>query len=541
MKSRKRKQPPSPVPAEGRPYRGWYAPAAGLAAWVVAFLAYSPALNGPFVFDDVYLPFFSKGYAEQPLLLAIKGVRPLLYFTFWVNNRLAGTEPYTYHLFNLLLHFVNAWLVFSIARKILEWAGAEGRRREWLAGFAGAVFLLHPAQTEAVSYVASRSETLSALFFYSAFALFLYRKPAAASWRVTFAVLALYAAAASTKEHTLTLPALLLLTDYFWNPGFSFQGIRRNWRLYGSLVVGGAIGTVFILHLLKRSLSAGFGMRELPWNHYFFTQWRALWVYFRLFVLPFGQNADYDYPISRGVLEHGALAGLAGLLILAGCAVHFRKRWPVACYGFWAALILFAPTSSVVPILDAAAERRLYLPMAGLVLIMVEFMRTWRVRRAVLAGAAAVALTVLAFLCYQRNRVWADDIALWEDTAAKSPRNARAHFQLAVAYYQRGRCDVAARHYEIASGLGKPDYRLLVDWALAEDCLNRPERALDKLRQAAALKQTADIYVATGMIYGKQKEFAKAAENYRRAVAMNPDNEAARRGLALAESRLRSR
>lgn len=572
MKSRKRKQqvsPAGPLP-DGRgsvgEYNVWQGAAVGLAALAVVLLAYGPALNGPFVFDDQALPFFSPGYAEQPLHLAIKGVRPLLYFSFWLNSRLAGTEPYTYHLFNLLFHFADSLLVFFIARKILEWAGSVGGRREWLAAFAGAVFLLHPVQTEAVSYVASRSETLSALFFYSAFALFLYRKSAVVSWRVTFGVLVLYLAAASTKEHTVTLPALLLLTDYFWNPGFSFQGIRRNWRLYGTLVVAGAAGAVLLLTTLRGSTSAGFGLKGLPWYDYFYTQWRALWVYFRLFVLPFGQNADYDYPISRGVLEHGAILGLAGLLLLTGCAVYYRKRWPVASYGFLGALILFAPTSSVVPILDAVTERRLYLPMAVLVLILVEFMRAWRVRRAVLAGTAVAALIVLAFLCYRRNGVWADDVALWEDTVAQSPHNSRAQFQLGVAYFQRGRCDAAARQYERAFRVGKPDERLLVDWALAEDCLNRPEQALDKLRQAAAIRPTAEVYANTGMIFGKQKqyaealaalnkaleldarfdmayffrgnvysgleEFAKAAEDYQRAVAINPANDAARRGLA---------
>jgi tetratricopeptide (TPR) repeat protein len=209
--------------------------------------------------------------------------------------------------------------------------------------------------------------------------------------------------------------------------------------------------------------------------------------------------------------------------------------------------------------------------MALLVLIAVEFMRAWRVRPAVLAGTAVAGLTVLAFLCYQRNRVWADDIALWEDTATKAPWNGRAHFQLGVAYYQRGRCSVAAQQYEMASRLGRPDERLLVDWALAEDCLNRPEQALDKLRQAAAIRPAADVYATTGMIFGKQKkyaealaalnkaleidprfdmayfyrgnvyrgleDFAKAAEDYQRAVAINPANDAARRGLARVQPR----
>ena len=205
-------------------------------------------------------------------------------------------------------------------------------------------------------------------------------------------------------------------------------------------------------------------------------------------MLPFGQSADYDYPIVRTPFDPWALAGLAGLLILLASAVYFRKQYPLACFGFLAALVLLAPTSSVVPIMDAVTERRLYLPMFGLVLVAVELLRRWRAQRQVVVGTAIAILVVLAFLCYQRNQVWAGNVALWEDAVAKSPRNWRAHFQLGVAYLQQRRCDVAAREYEIAAGLGKPDDRLYLDWANAEDCLGRPEAALEKLRLAIKIE-----------------------------------------------------
>jgi len=492
-------------------------------------------------------------------------------FSFWVNSQMAGTEPFTYHLWNVLAHLVNSLLVFFIARKILEMARVEGHRREWLAAFAGAVFLLHPVQTESVAYVASRSENLSALFYYAAVVVFLYRKRAAIAWLPALAVIALYAAAVTTKEHTITLVGLLLLTDYFWNPGFSFQGIKRNWRLYAPLVLTAGTGLTLVYRLVSGSLSAGFSVEGLPWYDYLYTQFRALWVYLRLFVLPLGQNADYDYPISRSLVDRGAIFGLAGLVVLIAGAWYFRKRFPLAAYGILAALLLFSPTSSVVPIQDAVAERRLYLPMAALVLIPLELLSRWRARPRALAGVSAGVLAALSLLSYQRNQVWAGDVALWEDTVAKSPHNQRAHFQLGVAYFGLGRCSDALREYESASKLGQPDYRLFVDWALAEDCMNRPEQAVAKLQQAAGLDPTAYVYSQIGMVYGKQKKYAealealataeeidpsedtlyfyrgnvyaatgdlaKAIEGYRRAVLLNPDNQSARRALGRLEAR----
>ena len=422
-----------------------------------------------------------------------------------------------------------------------------------------------------VSYVASRSENLSAMFLFGAIAVFVLRRRTAVSWPVSLAVLVLYGAAVSTKEHTVVLPVILLLIDYFWNPGFSLAGVRRNWKLYAPILAGGALAVRSVVRLLSSAPTAGFRVIGLPWHDYFYTQWRALWIYFRLFVLPFGQSADYDYPIVRTPFDPWALAGLAGLLILLASAVYFRKRYPLACFGFLAALVLLAPTSSVVPILDAVTERRLYLPMLGLVLVAVELLRRWRARGQVVAGTAVAVLVVLAFLCYQRNEVWASNVTLWEDALAHSPRNWRAHFQLGVAYIEQRRCDVAAREYETAAGLGKPDDRLYIDWANAEDCLGRPEKALEKLRLAVGIERRSLTFSQMAMIYGKQGKDAEALEaiaaalelnpredmayfyrgnlrvrsgdltgaaaDYSKAIEINPDNEQARRGLLRVQSR----
>src|SRR5262249_19035093 len=184
-------------------------------------------------------------FAMDSIRAWMAGVRPLLMFSYWVNYQLSGLQTISYHAFNVIFHTANSILLFLMVRKILEFAEVEGTRRDVLALFAGALFLLHPANSESVGYVASRSENFSILFFFGASAVYLHRRTAEITWLRVAAVLILFGAAVTTKEHTVVLPALLLLTDYFWNPPFSLTGIRGNWRVFVSIKGGGGFSPPF--------------------------------------------------------------------------------------------------------------------------------------------------------------------------------------------------------------------------------------------------------------------------------------------------------
>src|SRR5579871_5401596 len=99
----------------------------------------------------------------------------------------------------------------------------------------------------------------------AAYAVFLYRRQVAISWLSTASVLVLFLAALLAKEQTIVLPALLLLTDYWWNPGFSLQGVRHNWRLYGVIALGGVLGVYRFLPAMRSATTAGFGLTDLSW------------------------------------------------------------------------------------------------------------------------------------------------------------------------------------------------------------------------------------------------------------------------------------
>ncbi len=522
MKSNKReprKSAPLPKAAE-RPK--WWLPALAAAGALIAVIwAYTPALRGPFLFDDTVLRPSLKGF-EDPLSMWLRGLRPALMFTYWLNARLSGEETYTWHVFNVIIHCIASGLVFLIARRLLEWARVESSRRDVLAGFVGLVFLLHPVQAEAVAYLSGRSESFSVALAFGAFAVFLYRRKVEASWFSAAAVLALFGLAILAKEQTVALPALLLLTDYWWNPGFGFKGIRGNWRLYGPLVAGAAAGGMLFLPRVINSASAGFSLKDLTWYQYFFTQCRALFVYPVIFVAPVKLTADWDFAVSKTILDRGAIVGLAALIALVAAAWHYRRRFPLATYGFFVYLVLMAPTSSFLPIRDPIAERRLYFSMLGLLLIAADFLGRIKLDRRALAWACAAAGLVLAAATHARSQIWSDPVLFWEDTVAKSPAKFRPHFQLAYAYFDQARYPQAIAEFEKTVQMQPAGYNLLVDWGLAYDAMGRPEDALNKLRQAAAMEPTAHVYTQIAMVYAKRERWAEALDALATAEKLDP-------------------
>jgi tetratricopeptide (TPR) repeat protein len=573
MKKVKKRVPVVPAAAAMKTGRAaWQMWAAWAAALVAVAWAYAPAMRGPFLFDDAFLPFTVSTLSQQSLSGWLHSQRPLLMATYWMSAQLSPDDTWWFHFMNVAIHATASGLAFFIVRRLLQWAAVEESKRNLLAGVAAGLFLLHPVQSEAVAYLAGRSESLSVMLAFAAFTVFLYRRQAAATWGTAAAVFVLFGAALAAKEQTIALPALFLLTDYWWN-GFSFRGIRANWRIYAPMAAAGLAGVWFFRGLITHATTAGFGLKEFTWYQYFFTQCRALWVYIGLFLFPAHLSADWEFAISRTVLDKGAIAGLAALVAVAAAAWHWRRRFPLACYGYFAFLLLMAPTSSILPIKDPVAERRLYSAILGLLLILVDALARLRVERKALAIGAAALVVAATVATHARAEVWSDAEALWKDTVAKSPGKWRPHSQLAYAYYAEQRYDLAVQEYGKAAALDADDADLLVDWGLAYDGLNRTDDALEKLQKAAAIKPTAhvlsqigmvngkagrwsealvalaqaerldpnfaDTYVYRGIVYFKTGQLLNAIQEYRRALKIEPGNETASKYLAIAIQQLR--
>jgi len=154
--------------------------------------------------------------------------------------------------------------------------------------------------------------------------------------------------------------------------------------------------------------------------------------------------------------------------------------------------------------------------------LMLEPLRRWKIRAGVLASAGCALGLLLAILTFQRNGVYASDIAVWEDSIAGNPHNDRSFFQLGYAYYREGRCADAVRSYERVAQLRAPDYMLQLDWALALDCAGQADVAAAKIAEAIATQRTAHALAVLGMIQGKAGKYEQALQTLQEAEKTDP-------------------
>jgi protein O-mannosyl-transferase len=505
-----------------------------LCAFAGVLFLYSPALSGQFIFDDSGLP-FSKATRHAPLpdWISDTGVRPILIISYWLNYHFWGANPFSYHFVNLMIHCVNTGLVFLVLLRLLKIAGWP-RQRARVASMIGAlVFSIHPLQTESVSYVAGRSESLASLFLLLAYVVFLYRRNEAISWVEALLVLVLFGAGMKTKENAVSLAAILVLTDLFWPTPFSIRGVKRNWRLYCLMIPGAIIAAGAVLRLLATSQTAGFSVPTFRWYQYAFTEARAIFTYIRLAVFPVGQSLDHDFAPSHTIMEHGAIYCMILLAAVVVVSVILRRRYPLFCFGLLMFLIWLAPTSSIVPLDDALVERRMYLPLLGLILIGCEVGMRLRFSPAAAATVLCLAGLIFGKLCYDRNRLWGEPDKLLELAAANAVHNPRPLLNFTEILIQRNRCDLAPAYLQRAELRLPNNYYVNAAWGRTLACLGHFDQALKRLQSAARLNSCSQVYEWLGLVYAQMGQSEEAGGALQKAVGLDPKSETAHGSLAL--------
>jgi Tfp pilus assembly protein PilF len=509
--------------------------------------AYYNSLSSPFIFDDLpaivdnqTLRHFWSALSPPPNGGGVIG-RPLANLSLGVNYAVGGLQVWGYHATNLAIHILAGLTLFGIVRRTLlerptsniEHPTFKSNRAD-VASNQGIIFSLspvealplalavaviwtvHPLQTESVTCVVQRTESLMGLFYLLTLYCFIrgvesaeargqrtedsdpppslkLRRtgspesgslPNAALQPFSFSVLSWRLASIfccalgmATKEVMVTAPLMVLLYDRTFLAGT----FREAWRRRGGCYLG-LFGTWLLLGYLvvhmggRRGEGAGLDLGITPWT-YALTQCRAVVLYLGLAVWPHPLVLDYGTDV---VQQAATVAPQAMVLtLLAGGTMFMLRYRPVLGFlGAWFFLIL-APSSSVVPLVaQTMAEHRMYLPLAAVVAGVVMGLYRWLGRRSMIVFAAAA--LGLGCATFQRNKDYRSELAIWSDTAAKCPENARAHYNLGNAMVKTpDQIAKAISEYEVALQI-KPDYAEAHD-NLGEALLDLPGRSPDAM------------------------------------------------------------
>lgn len=411
-------------------------PALGAALAAITAAAYGTSFGGVFVFDDVQWIVENEAIRQAwpPWRAAGGSLRPVLFWTLALNYALSGLETWSYHAVNLLIHAGAALTLFGLMRRVSS---------VWLAWSAALVWAVHPLQTQAVTYIIQRGESLAGLLLL----LVLYcahrgaEADRARNWWYGAAAAAFYLGL-GTKEVMIVALPVLWVYDRLFAAGSFAAALRLRRGLYaalaGPLILGGLLSLVARPGLIP-ALVRGDAVDVTRWE-YLLSQPGVLLHYLRLTVWPFPQYLDYGWtPPASWVGIALPLLVVSGLLAATALAVRRGERLGFA--GAWFFLIL-APTSSLVPLKDLLVEHRMYLPSAAAVVLAVlgagEALRRLdlpEARRRAVAGLALAAVTLsLGAATWQRNLDYHSELGIWGSAAADRGDSAKRFYNLGLRF-----------------------------------------------------------------------------------------------------------
>jgi protein O-mannosyl-transferase len=423
-------------------------------AMLCGIVAYSDSFRGTFIFDDIDAilnnPHVNRSLTDsgRTTPTTLSG-RPVLWASFAADYAIGGLRVEVYHVTNLLIHLACGAILFGIVRRNLSspriWGNRFQTSAHWLAGAVAAVWLVHPLNTEAVTYTVQRAESLTGMF-YLLVIYFLIR-----DWKL--AAVAACALGMGSKEVMATAPLMALIYDRTFISGSFASALKARAALYLALAATWIIPVEIVL-AGSRSASVG----DIPPMDYARTQLGVIAHYIALAFWPRNLVLDYyDWPIAHSLGRGGMLIALS---IALSIVFLWRKPW-LGFLGAWFFIIL-APSSSVLPIFtEIAAEHRMYLPLIAPVALVV--VGGWVILSRSAAGGwiAGILLTILlaslSARTFLRNAEYQDPELIWSDNVRLRPANPRAHFNLGFTRMAMGRPAEAVSEFHEALQLA-PDY-----------------------------------------------------------------------------------
>ncbi len=493
---------------------------------VIAVAAYANALQTPFLLDDES-SIIKQGAIKPPLSLSkmLATKRPVVTASLAFNYAIGELSVLGYHVLNLVAHIICGMIWFGLARYTLLQPVFRDRYRagaNYLACFAAAVLLVHPIQTESVTYTHQRAE----IFVSIALLAWVWTAAAAArrgTWRRSLPALVCIAAfGALSKRSFIMAPFLFALYDWCFIAEGRLERMGRRRLLHVALGTA-VLGIGLAAWALEDYVLAGFDLEGLgPWR-YLTWPFGVLLYYARLILDPDRLCFDCGYFGPWPVL-HSPLGDMvwvpALILVLVGAAAWLaRKRLPLVTFGIWGSGIVLLPTSSIMPLADVYVEHRLYLPIGLLALLAAAaafdvskraVLKEWLPEKAAmtaLIGGAVTLCMLLAWLTLARNHLYSDPLLLYQYSATIAPENRRLQYNLANEYNRAGQLAKAVDHY----------------------------------KQALRSKPFSSVYVNLGNAYAKLGDLKQALSAYEAALEYQPNLALAYRNLAKTHWRMGNR
>ncbi|MFA4828144.1 MAG: tetratricopeptide repeat protein [Thermodesulfovibrionales bacterium] len=551
---------------------------------VVGFLVYSNTFNVPFHFDDTNNIVANYKLKDLSNFWPPSGSRWLGYLTFVLNYYFGELNVTGYHIVNLTIHILNAILVYLLViltfktplfsnqqsavssqqsketnfdSPIHPLSSASGGQA-YLPLFIALLFVAHPIQTQAVTYIVQRFTSLATMFYMLSLVSYIRsRLSTLHATRYTLYAVSLLSAvlAMKTKEISFTLPIIIVLYEFMF-----FEGKIKKRLLYLIPFLLAMLIIPLSLIGIDKPIGDVIGeMREVSqeteqisrWS-YLFTQFRVIVTYIRLLSLPINQNFDYDYTVYHSFLNPNVFLSFLFLLLIFGFGIYlsYSKRYKLyatrlTAFGIFWFFITLSVESSIIPIRDVINEHRLYLPGIGLVvafttsvfyvLQFIDSRRRFAVFYSVPTLIIFMALITIAFsiAAYQRNTVWKDAVSLWGDAAAKSPNKARPNYELGVAYGKLG--DENAFYYmKKAKQLNAPFFNKAINLAENYRKQRRFDEAIKEYQRILKTNPTQPkIRNNLGLVYYEKGLLGEAVKEYGEAIKLDPKLSVAHCNLGL--------
>ncbi|MFV2068797.1 MAG: tetratricopeptide repeat protein [Pirellulales bacterium] len=547
---------------------------------VAVFLVYYPATRGPFIFDDSVTivenpsirqlwPLVGSGNSAGPLNPPVGKAghgRPLVNLSLAVNYYFGGLDPFGYRVVHIVVHLFSAMLLWAIVARTLRldyFQGRFDRVAEPLSFGAALVWALHPVNTESVVYVSQRTELMMGMFYLATlYCSIRYWSAAHRAARTTCLLLATLACLSGSlsKEMMASAPVIVLLFERTFVAGSLRRALGRSWPLYIGLALAWMPLLAFNFNG-PRTPGVGFDLGVAA-HEWWFTQAKVLFLYLKLAVWPWPLVIHYEIPYLKTVAEAWPWLLMTGLLAI-GTLVLLWRRWAVGFVGVWFFAVL-SPTLVIPLVGETAAERRMYVPLAAIVPLLIVggyvlLQQAWRsvarragresIRRGPVAvfSVATIALAIgFGFVSSHRLVAYRDSLSLWQDAVVHQPHDPLVQFNLGTLLAEAGQLPEAIGHFEEAVRLA-PDPQVPELWhgdllrlrahfnlARALEGSARPQDAIEQYRMTLKLQPgDAASHYNLARLLEDAGHMPQAIEHYRQAIAARPDFSAAHTNLGV--------